>query len=107
MKDPNKRLLSDDELAKAAKSILNDGLSNVDDEVRSRLQQARREAVGVALHSRENRNAAPRWLVPASGIAVLMLAVGLSLFSQIQPTDDQSPIDQTSIASTEDIPLLT
>jgi hypothetical protein len=106
MSDPKKD--PDEQWLKTVRSRLDDGQSQLDDEVRRSLQQARREAVSVASQRRANhRVPSVRWLVPASGFALILLAAVLSFVIGIGPGHKPSPIDQASMASTDDLPLLT
>jgi hypothetical protein len=107
MNDPNNNRLPPDEWSKSVKSALDEGVSALDEEVCKRLQQARREAVLVAMDRQANHSRVTRWLVPAGGFAVLTLAAVLSFLIGIGPGDKLFPVDQSSMASSDDLPLLT
>jgi len=107
MSDPNKDPLSEAEWCKAVKTTLDEGAAPLDDEVSGRLRQSRREAVRVAMGRQAKRRRQTQWLLPASGVAIVALVVVLSFGIGIGPADRPVPMDQSAVAGTEDLPLLT
>jgi hypothetical protein len=102
MSDSKNTPLTDEELINAAKSTLDGKALAVDDDVRGRLQHARRVAVRAAAEALEPpAKSAPGWLMPAGGIAALTLVIVVS-FYQLQTKQERTPM-----ASIEDMPLLT
>jgi hypothetical protein len=102
MNDRNQTPVTEDVIRKAAKSTLDDSTALLDDDVRQRLQQARRVAIQAATvaNQRPSRSAIrPGWMV-AGGFAGLALVISVVLYT--------FPISQPSpMASIEDMPILT
>ena len=106
MSDPNKNRSSDAEWLKTIQETLDDGIP-LDDDVRQRLQLARREALRVAAGMQARRSRVTHWLVPAGGFAIVALAVVMGLVIGVGPAHNPLRLDQSSIASSEDLPMLT
>ncbi len=97
MTDSDKPPLTEEQFLKAAKTTLDHRAQNVDEEVRRRLQQARRAAVQAAQTQSTSR---PGWLVPAGGFAVLVIAISVTYYG-LQTIQEPAPL-----ASVEDVPIL-
>lgn len=101
---------SDEALIKATKATLDDSVNQIDEEVRTRLRELRREALDAAQlrqqqHQQQHQDkqaSGYSWLLPAGGFALLVLTIGV-----LSTTIDQSEEDQPAIADVEDLQLLT
>lgn len=104
--DSDKTPLTDDRLKDVCKTALDGSVARIDPEVRQRLKQARHEAVRAAaqdqLHLRQTYRKHMPWLIPAGGVAAVVLALSVMFNYWVRFADDQSPL-----ASMEDMPLLT
>lgn len=104
MSDSEKNSLSDEVLYKAVKSTLDDNMESLDDDVRQRLQQARRAAIRSAT-STKGHTPKPTFhlnrMAAAGSFVVLALVTSVIVYTQ-WPAQDPSPL-----ASIEDIPILT
>jgi hypothetical protein len=117
MNDRKKDQISNEEWLATLKSTLDDGEAQVDSEVRRRLQQARREAIGVVEKRQTNpsqttrsqamQSQTMRWLLPAGGFAMLFLAAVLGYVIGLGPAGDSSLPGKSSVAAVEDLPMLT
>ncbi|MGD8592851.1 MAG: hypothetical protein PVF82_08470 [Gammaproteobacteria bacterium] len=100
MSDTKKTSVTEDVLRKAAKSTLDNSTALLDDDVRQRLQQARRNAMHAATRYPSRFAMRPSW-VAAGSFAVLALVTSV-VFYQYRPVSESSPM-----ASIEDMPILT
>jgi hypothetical protein len=104
MSDTKKTSVTEDVLRKAAKSTLDNSTTRLDDDVRQRLQQARRAAIRAATSAtgQPSRLAVhPSRAVAAGSFAVLALVASV-VFYQYRSASEPSPM-----ASIEDMPILT
>ncbi|WP_455210466.1 DUF3619 family protein [Kaarinaea lacus] len=104
MSDSKKSPLTDDILLKAAKTTLDDNSALLDEDVRQRLQQARRTAVAAAMSTSKVPSKPvikPKWVVAAGSFAVLTMIISIVFFLN-------ATVPETSpMASVEDMPILT
>jgi len=97
MTDSDKSPLTEEQFLKAAKTTLDQQAQNVDEELRRRLQQARRVAVHASQTPSTSR---PGWLIPAGGFAVLAIAISVTYYG-LQTIQEPAPL-----ANVEDAPIL-
>ena len=105
MNDNNKTPLTDEVLLKAAKSTLDDATTQLDDEVRQRLQQARQVAVRTANASPNSPSKPlirPSWMVTAGSFAVLVIVTSVVFINVTTESEPTVPM-----ASIDDVPIIT
>ncbi|MGE3530203.1 MAG: hypothetical protein AB7I12_00255 [Steroidobacteraceae bacterium] len=87
----------DSALAKRSRELFNEQVANLDARTRSRLNQARQTALDAVRG--ESHAFGVRWLVPAGGVAALVLA-GLFSVQFIGSGDEPLPDASMTVAST-------